>query len=114
MISLARYPSEPFLLEQNAHRGIKDAFFQPYLPLQQLNHIKSQTKSFLCGSTNSIVTQQRDIDLLVNIETCALEFRDPRLERAVGLTPADRKWMDEIVRDVNDAWDADQTGLSMQ
>ncbi|THH14534.1 hypothetical protein EW146_g5804 [Bondarzewia mesenterica] len=92
----------------------QDAFFQPYLPLQQIELVKSQTKSFLCGSTNSIVTQQKDVELLVNIETGVLEFRDPRLERAVGLTAADRKWMDEIVRDVNESWDDDGKGRGMQ
>ncbi|KAF9242617.1 transport protein Avl9-domain-containing protein [Melanogaster broomeanus] len=82
----------------------KDAFFQPYLPLQQLDLLKD-SRSWLCGSTNAIVTQQAEIDLLINTETATLEFRDPRLERLAALTPADRKWMDEIVRDVNDAWD---------
>ncbi|KAG6332000.1 hypothetical protein ID866_7085, partial [Astraeus odoratus] len=84
----------------------KDAFFQPYLPLQQLDLLADST-SWLCGSTNTIVTQQKEIDLLVNTETETLEFRNSRLERLVALTPADRKWMDEIVRDVNDAWDDD-------
>lgn len=43
-------------------------------------------------------------------ETGAFEFRDPKLERSAGLTAADRKWMDDIVRDVNDGWnDADPT-----
>ncbi|KAF9220929.1 hypothetical protein BS17DRAFT_786226 [Gyrodon lividus] len=82
----------------------KDAFFQPYLPLQQLD-LLSDSQSWLCGSTNTIVTQQKDIDLLINTETATLEFRNPRLERLAALTPADRKWVDEIVRDVNDAWD---------
>ncbi|KAI6123379.1 transport protein Avl9-domain-containing protein [Pisolithus croceorrhizus] len=82
----------------------KDAFFQPYLPLQQLDLLKD-SRSWLCGSTNTIVTQQKEIDLLINTETATLEFRNPSLERLVALTPADRKWMDEIVRDVNDAWD---------
>jgi hypothetical protein len=82
----------------------KDAFFQPYLPLQQLDLLKD-SQSWLCGSTNTIVTQQKGIDLLVNTETATLEFRDARLERIVALTPADRKWIDEIVRDVNDSWD---------
>ncbi|KAG7445668.1 uncharacterized protein BT62DRAFT_932830 [Guyanagaster necrorhizus] len=87
----------------------KDAFFQPYLPLQQMDMLK-ETKSWLCGSTNSIVTQQSDIDLLVNTETGAFEFRDPKLERSAGLTPADRKWMDDIVQDVNEGWsDEDPT-----
>jgi len=44
----------------------KDAFFQPYLPLQQLDLLK-ETKSWLCGCTNSIVTAQKEIDLLVNV-----------------------------------------------
>ncbi|KII90891.1 hypothetical protein PLICRDRAFT_549534 [Plicaturopsis crispa FD-325 SS-3] len=81
----------------------KDAFFQPYLPLQQLDMIK-ETKSWLCGSTNSIVTQQKEIDLLVNTETGTFEFRDPQVERSSALTAADRKWMDDIVKDVNDGW----------
>ena len=72
------------------------------MPLQQLDLIKAQTRGFLCGSTNSIVTQSKEIELLVNIETGAVEFRDAKVERAVSLTPADRKWIDEIVRDVNE------------
>ncbi|KAG8983671.1 late secretory pathway protein avl9 [Tulasnella sp. 427] len=82
----------------------KDAFFQPYLPLQQVDMLKTQ--SWLCGTTNTIVTQQRDSlpDVLINIETNTFEFKDPKIERLVTLTPADRKWMDDIVRDVNDGW----------
>ncbi|KAJ8593958.1 hypothetical protein M405DRAFT_730502 [Rhizopogon salebrosus TDB-379] len=82
----------------------KDAFFQPYLPLQQLDLLKD-SQGWLCGSTNTIVAQQKEVELLINTETATLEFRNPRLERLMGLTAADRKWMDEIVRDVNDAWD---------
>ncbi|CAL1712096.1 unnamed protein product [Somion occarium] len=81
----------------------KDAFFQPYLPLQQMDLLKD-TKSWLCGCTNSIVAQQKEVDLLINIEANTFEFRDPRLERSAGLTAADRKWMDDIVKDVNDGW----------
>lgn len=82
----------------------KDTFFQPYLPLQQLDLLKD-SQGWLCGSTNTVVTQQKEVELLINTETATLEFRNPRLERLMGLTAADRKWMDEIVRDVNDAWD---------
>ncbi|KAI0916954.1 hypothetical protein AcW2_007212 [Taiwanofungus camphoratus] len=86
----------------------KDAFFQPYLPLQQLDMLRD-TQSWLCGSTNSIVTQQKEVDLLVNIETGTIEFRDPKLERSAGLTAADRKWMDDIVKDVNETYMDDPT-----
>ncbi|TFK62572.1 hypothetical protein BDN72DRAFT_903122 [Pluteus cervinus] len=82
----------------------KDSFFQPYLPLQQMDTLK-ETPSWLCGSTNSIVTSQKEIDLLVDIELGSIEFRNPDVERAAGLTAADRKWMDEIVLDVNATWD---------
>lgn len=84
---------------------VQDSLFQPYLPLQQLDLIKSHTRSFLCGSTNAIVRQQKEIELLVDVESCTIEFRDAKIERAVALTPADRKWMDEVVKDVNDTWD---------
>ncbi len=45
----------------------QDAFFQPYLPLQQIDMLSA--KSWLVGTTNSIVTQQRDCqwDLLINV-----------------------------------------------
>ncbi|KAF8889972.1 transport protein Avl9-domain-containing protein [Gymnopilus junonius] len=86
----------------------KDSFFQPYLPLQQIDMIKN-TPSWLCGCTNSIICQQSEIDLLVNIETGVFEFRDARLERSAGLTPADRKWMDDILTDVHENWHADST-----
>ncbi|KAH9969823.1 transport protein Avl9-domain-containing protein [Russula dissimulans] len=89
----------------------KDAFFQPYIPLQQLDLVQSQTCSFLCGSTNAIVRQQNEVELLVDVESCSVEFRDPKIERAVSLTPADRKWIDEIVKDVNDTWDTWDTGM---
>lgn len=38
-----------------------------------------------------------------------MEFRDPKIERLAGLTAADRKWMDEIVKDVNDTYVDDPT-----
>ncbi|PPR06316.1 hypothetical protein CVT24_001028 [Panaeolus cyanescens] len=90
----------------------KDSLFQPYLPLQQLDMLKA-TPSWLCGCTNSIITQQNEIELLVNMDTGVFEFRDPRLERVVGLTPADRKWMDDVVNDVNETWDVEDMGSGM-
>ncbi|TEB23002.1 hypothetical protein FA13DRAFT_1740492 [Coprinellus micaceus] len=84
----------------------KDAFFQPYLPLQQLDMLKG-TKSWMCGCTNSIITTQKEVDLLVNTDTGVFEFRDPKLERSAGLTAADRKWMDDIIQDVNEGWGED-------
>ncbi len=43
--------------------------------------------------------------IFVQTEAGTVEFRDPKLERSAGLTAADRKWMDDIVNDVNANWD---------
>ena len=79
-----------------------------------------KTRSWLTGTTNQIVTQQRDckFDLLVNvstskgsalyadsqIENVSFTFSDPKMERIVGLTAADRLWMDDVVRTVEESW----------
>ena len=44
----------------------QDAFFQPCLPLQQLDMIK-ESKSWLCGTANSIVAGQKGINLFVDV-----------------------------------------------
>ncbi|GAA5967954.1 hypothetical protein JCM3765_005558 [Sporobolomyces pararoseus] len=46
------------------------SFFQPYLPLQQIETL-SKCKTYLVGTTNSIIQQQRDcnIDVVVNLDT---------------------------------------------
>jgi hypothetical protein len=47
----------------------KEAFFQPYLPLQEVDQLAAP--SWLVGTTNQIVTQQRTghWDLLVDVCT---------------------------------------------
>ncbi|KDE09425.1 hypothetical protein MVLG_00328 [Microbotryum lychnidis-dioicae p1A1 Lamole] len=83
----------------------KGSFFQPYLPLQQIDLL--QARSFLVGTTNSIFQQQRDcpIDVLVRLESATLEVLDPKLSYLISLTAADRKWMDEIVSTVDNSYD---------
>lgn len=49
----------------------------------------------------------------IQLETGVFEFRDPNLERSAGLTAADRKWMDDIVHDVNDGWDDEDPTRSL-
>ncbi|GAA6005131.1 Avl9p [Rhodotorula paludigena] len=84
----------------------KGSFFQPYLPLQQIDLLK--TRSFLVGTTNSIFQQQRDcqIDVLVNIDSASLEILNPKLTPLITLTAADRKWMDELVTLVDSSWNS--------
>lgn len=86
----------------------KGSFFQPYLPLQQIDMLSSeQTKSYVVGTTNQIFFHHKSdtkIDVLVNVETGTLEFYNPQLVNLVSPTIADRRWMENIVKVVNDTW----------
>lgn len=100
--SLLRYMGLPL------HLFGKDSFFQPYLPLQQID-VASKSESYLVGTTNSIFRQQKEcaIDVIVDMEHSNLDFIDPKLQHIVNLTPEDRKWMDEIVSTVLETWNAE-------
>lgn len=127
----------------------EDAFFQPYLPLQQIELLRART--WLVGTTNLIFKQQKEFrpDVVVDLETSTLEYLTPRtaasgpsqprtstsstssdsgsfvpvempppgitgsnqptqqqpsLQSIVALTPADRKWMDELVHVVVESY----------
>jgi hypothetical protein len=42
--------------------------------------------------------------LIKKIENVSFDFAEPRTERMVSLTAADRKWMDDIVHTVEETW----------
>jgi hypothetical protein len=86
----------------------KGAFFGPYTPLQQLDLLADYgTKSYLVGSTNSLLLQQRDrySDILINLDDHTLNITSPSLRSALSLSPADRRWIDFLTQTVNDTWD---------
>ncbi|KDN50370.1 hypothetical protein K437DRAFT_290257 [Tilletiaria anomala UBC 951] len=86
-----------------------DAFFQPYLPLQQIDSLKAG--SWLVGTSNGVFRSQKDcaIDVIVDLENSNIEFLESnaalKLQNIVALTAEDRKWMDEIVSMVLETWD---------
>ncbi|KAM0790815.1 hypothetical protein ACM66B_004660 [Microbotryomycetes sp. NB124-2] len=96
--SLIRYLGLPLNIFGNG------AFFQPYLPLQQIDFL--QCRSYLVGTTNSIFQQQRDcrIDVVVRIDNGTLDILNPKLQPLLALTAADRKWMDEVISTVDTTW----------
>lgn len=66
-----------------------------------------QTNSYVVGTTNQIFFHHKSdtkIDVLVNVETGTLEFYNSRLLNLVSPTFADRRWMETIVKVVNDTW----------
>ncbi|KAL7330991.1 hypothetical protein PS15p_203247 [Mucor circinelloides] len=110
--SLLKYMGLPL------HIFEKGSFFQPYLPLQQIEMLSSeQTKSYVVGTTNQIFFHHKSdakIDVLVNLDNGALEFYNQQLVSLVNPTIADRRWMENIVKVVNDTWNQNDPSRPLQ
>ncbi|KAJ4164720.1 hypothetical protein LMH87_006382 [Akanthomyces muscarius] len=86
----------------------KGAIFGPYTPLQQLDLLADVgTKSYLVGSTNSLLLQQRDrySDILINLDEGTVNITSTSLKTALALTAADRRWIDLLTQQINETWD---------
>ncbi|POR32287.1 Late secretory pathway protein AVL9 [Tolypocladium paradoxum] len=86
----------------------KGSFFGPYTPLQQLDILADfGTKSYLVGSTNSLLLQQKDrySDILINLDEDTVNITPASLKSVLALTAADRRWIDSLTQEVNETWD---------
>ncbi|KAI1938073.1 hypothetical protein LOZ66_003661 [Ophidiomyces ophidiicola] len=86
----------------------KGSMFGPYTPLQQLDLLADHgTKSYLVGSTNSLLLQQKDrySDILINLDEDNITISSPSLRLALALTAADRRWIDFLTQIINETWD---------
>ncbi|KAI0144334.1 hypothetical protein GGR57DRAFT_337916 [Xylariaceae sp. FL1272] len=86
----------------------KGSLFGPYTPLQQLDLLADfGTKSYIVGSTNSLLLQQKDrySDILINLDEDTINITSPSLRSALALSHPDRRWIDFITQEVNDTWD---------
>jgi len=84
------------------------SLFGPYTPLQQLDILADQdTKSYIVGSTNSLLLQQRDrySDILINLDDHTVNITSAALRQASILSTPDRRWMDFLTQTINDTWD---------
>lgn len=87
--------------------------FGPYTPLQQLDILADYgTKSYIVGSTNSLLLQQKDrySDILINLDNSTINITSSSLRAALALSVADRRWIDFITQSVNDTWDDTNPG----
>lgn len=76
--------------------------------MQQLDILADfGTKSYIVGSTNSLLLQQKDrySDVLINLDEDTVSITSPSLKAALALTPADRRWIDFLTHEVNETWD---------
>ncbi|EKD18707.1 transporter Avl9 [Drepanopeziza brunnea f. sp. 'multigermtubi' MB_m1] len=91
----------------------KGSLFGPYTPLQQLDILADYgTKSYIVGSTNSLLLQQKDrySDILINLDSSTINISSSSLRSALALSVADRRWIDFITQSVNDTWDGANPG----
>ncbi|KAH7313070.1 cytoplasm protein [Rhexocercosporidium sp. MPI-PUGE-AT-0058] len=91
----------------------KGSLFGPYTPLQQLDILADYgTKSYIVGSTNSLLLQQKDrySDILINLDNTTINITSSSLKSALALSVADRRWIDFITQSVNDTWDETNPG----
>ncbi|KAF9641291.1 Late secretory pathway protein AVL9 [Lasiodiplodia theobromae] len=91
----------------------KGSLFGPYTPLQQLDLLADRdTKSYIVGSTNSLLLQQKDrySDILINLDEDTITISSPSLRTALGLSTPDRRWIDFLTQQVNDTWDENNPG----
>ncbi|KAI1447617.1 transport protein Avl9-domain-containing protein [Annulohypoxylon stygium] len=91
----------------------KGSLFGPYTPLQQLDILADfGTKSYIVGSTNSLLLQQRDrySDILINLDENTINITSTSLRTALALSHSDRRWIDFITQEVNDTWDETNPG----
>ncbi|KAI0482247.1 transport protein Avl9-domain-containing protein [Xylariaceae sp. FL0804] len=86
----------------------KGSLFGPYTPLQQLDILADfGTKSYIVGSTNSLLLQQKDrySDILINLDEDTINVTSTSLRSALALSHSDRRWIDFITQEVNETWD---------
>ncbi|PCD17843.1 hypothetical protein FGRA07_07311 [Fusarium graminearum] len=86
----------------------KGSLFGPYTPLQQLDILADfGTKSYIVGSTNSLLLQQKDrySDILINLDEESVVINSQQLRTALTLTAADRRWIDYLTHEINETWD---------
>ncbi|KAL8837222.1 MAG: hypothetical protein Q9170_002595, partial [Blastenia crenularia] len=86
----------------------KGSLFGPYTPLQQLDVLADHdTRSYIVGSTNSLLLQQKDrySDILINLDETSITITSPSLRSALALSAADRRWIDFLTQTVTSTWD---------
>ncbi|RFU35615.1 hypothetical protein B7463_g680, partial [Scytalidium lignicola] len=91
----------------------KGSLYGPYTPLQQLDILADYgTKSYIVGSTNSLLLQQKDrySDILINLDEKIINITSTSLRAALALSVADRRWIDFITQSVNETWDDSNPG----
>uniref|UniRef100_A0A673XWQ5 AVL9 homolog (S. cerevisiase) n=1 Tax=Salmo trutta TaxID=8032 RepID=A0A673XWQ5_SALTR len=76
----------------------------PYMALQQHHLLSDVTvRGFVAGATNILFRQQRHLsDAIVDVEEAKIQIGDPELRKLLGLTTADLRFADYLVKHVTE------------
>lgn len=88
----------------------KNAFWNPYLPLQQLDELT--VESFMVGCSNLLFVNQAEkynIDLLINLDTCEISFPSGKQDE-LGLSHADKKFINHLINNIENERDDEFLG----
>ncbi|OCK84180.1 cytoplasm protein [Lepidopterella palustris CBS 459.81] len=91
----------------------KGSLFGPYTPLQQLDMLADHgTKSYIVGSTNSLLLQQKDrySDILINLDEHTINVSSTSLRASLVLSTPDRRWIDFLTQAIHETWDESNPG----
>ncbi|KAL7754469.1 hypothetical protein RI367_000450 [Sorochytrium milnesiophthora] len=94
----------------------KGSFFQPYLPLQQVDLLTSpEVKFFMVGTTNGVFKDNLAlrIDAIVDVDSKTVEFPGGSLNSALSLSAPDKKWIQELVTQVCPPPDAPGSAVTL-
>lgn len=84
----------------------KGSFWNPYLPLQQLNELNStETKGYMVGCSNLLFVnqlQQLEVDILVNLDTAEISYPSGHSE-CYHLPSSDRKFINSIIQKIQES-----------
>ncbi|KNE62992.1 hypothetical protein AMAG_08164 [Allomyces macrogynus ATCC 38327] len=80
-------------------------FFQPYLPLQQMDTLlqPDTIHTYMFGTTNGVLRDQTKplaLDAIVHCDEARIDIINPDLNNLLALTPPDKKWINDLVTKV--------------
>ncbi|CAK7896790.1 hypothetical protein CAAN1_17S01266 [[Candida] anglica] len=89
----------------------KGSFWNPYLPLQQLNELSAQeTRSYMIGCSNLLFVNQSEklgVDILVNLDTNEITYPQQKKPEDLTLSSNDKKFINHLVKTCSNTNDPD-------
>lgn len=94
----------------------KGGFFSPYIPLQQIDDLKSKNSQFFTvGTSNTLLLERKEelCQVFVDVDNFKIEIVDPTISSALQLSYSDNRWISLVIDAVEKTWN-DRDASDMQ